>query len=568
MIVAVDLERQKSTGLEVENVGAVTLGVSFLLESVKVNGKDVHHAEAPVYIGRGPYANYSFMGANRAVATFFSPLTGGVFVSSAGGVARALSAAGIDGILIRGRSSQPVAVAVTGDGKNVEVKVLAIDGLEEVFREGGAYALIELLEDEVGKDVPGYHRVGAVGPGAIGTRFGSVVFYEKTMETHDFFGRGGLGSVLAEKNVFGLVMGGSAPDPEVDERILERLKEMDTFKPTEKYRMVVSQGVGGTIYNWFTLKALLPALNWNTIYMSEREREEIYEDYVKPLTEEIRRRFKEGKIRSKTCGEKCVAVCKKMDGKKKVEYEPFTSLGLQIGVFDYERILSLTDLVNAYGLDAIETGDAIALYIDSIDQGINEGKASLVDIDPERNHEFAVDFVERLVKGELPLSEGVARGARSMGLKELAVYVPTREGGLTPPQYWNPGFHVGLPLIGKFMTYYHNDDLDGKAWGRKAGERFMKELNLEDLGICRFHRGWVEKLFDVLGVDDGYLKETVLTIKLLNALRGGYVKPPEGRASDLIKTYFRLFGRDVDPWKWYFEAKEGIDEAVPTLESQ
>ncbi|NPA87023.1 MAG: hypothetical protein GXO00_03370, partial [Candidatus Diapherotrites archaeon] len=447
----------------------------------------------------------------------------------------------------------------------VELRIIEVDGLNELYRENGSFELISFLEDELGDSFSGYYRVGAVGPGGFGTSFGNVVFHERSMETYDFFGRGGLGSVLAHKNLVGFAIGGTAPDPEVDERILQALKEVDMAKATEKYRLVPSEGVGGTIYNWFVLRAMLPALNWNTIYMSEEEREEIYEDYVKPLTEKIRRRFKEGSIRSKTCGEKCIAVCKKMDGKKKVEYEPFTSLGLQPGIFSYELILDLTHRVDALGLDSIEAGNAISLFIDAIDQGIYEGKASLVEIDVEKNYEFAMNFLDKLLIGSYPLSDGVARGARAMELRRLAVYVPTRSGGIVPPQYWNPGFHLDLPLVGKFMTYYHNDRLSAYEWGKKAGQRFMKELLLEDLGICRFHRGWVEELLEKLGISSPYIDETVRTIKLVNLLRRGYVMPPEGRSKDLIRSYYLLFGEETDPFIWYFEAKKGIDEVVPTL---
>ncbi len=563
MIIAVDLNRGKFVELGIENGGAISTGVSLLFDNAETGLWD-----APVYIGRGPYSNYSFMGANRAVAVFFSPLTGGVFVTSAGGVSRALSSAGVDGIYITGRSSHPAVIVLDGDGEGVDAKLFYLNELQELYEEGGSFSLIDFLNDEAGSDFSGYYRVGAVGPAAFGTYFGNVIFYENEMGTFDFFGRGGLGSVLARKNVVGFVIGGTAPEVEVDEKILKLVEETDKAGPTKKYRLVPEEGVGGTIYNWFTLKALLPALNWNTIYMSEREREEIWEDHIKPLTEEIRKRFRGGVIRSKTCGERCVAVCKKMDGGRKVEYEPFTSMGLQTGIFDYEKILSLTHHVDELGLDSIETGNVIALYFDAVDQGVVEGSGSLVNFDPERNYEAALELLERLSRGELPLSEGLARGARQMEIMELAVYVPTKHGGIVPPQYWNPGFHLDLPLFGKFMTNYHNDNLEGREWGRKAGERFLKELLLEDLGICRFHRGWIEKLLESIGITPHYLEDTILAVKLINIVRGGYVKPPEGRAAHLIQTYFRLFGRDVDPWKWYFEAKEGIDEVVPVLKTE
>jgi glyceraldehyde-3-phosphate dehydrogenase (ferredoxin) len=52
--------------------------------------------------------------------------------------------------------------------------------------------------------------------------------------------------------------------------------------------------------------------------------------------------------------------------------------------------------------------------------------------------------------------------------------------------------------MGKYFEYYGADYLDPFELGKMNVERMIKELYSDNSGICRFHRGWVEKIIEKL----------------------------------------------------------------------
>jgi glyceraldehyde-3-phosphate dehydrogenase (ferredoxin) len=51
-----------------------------------------------------------------------------------------------------------------------------------------------------------------------------------------------------------------------------------------------------------------------------------------------------------------------------------------------------------------------------------------------------------------------------------------------------------MTIMGKYYMVYGNDFVPPRKLGRKCADRLKKELILDNLGICRFHRGWAEEL--------------------------------------------------------------------------
>ena len=50
--------------------------------------------------------------------------------------------------------------------------------------------------------------------------------------------------------------------------------------------------------------------------------------------------------------------------------------------------------------------------------------------------------------------------------------------------------------MGKYFSYYDFDFMEPVALGKKNAERMIKELYVDNTGMCRFHRGWGEKLIE------------------------------------------------------------------------
>ena len=68
----------------------------------------------------------------------------------------------------------------------------------------------------------------------------------------------------------------------------------------------------------------------------------IIELFWKPFQEEV---FIKSKLWF-TCGDLCNVACKKVYKGKKVDYEPFHSLGPFIGNYIFEEVLKLADLID------------------------------------------------------------------------------------------------------------------------------------------------------------------------------------------------------------------------------
>ena len=65
---------------------------------------------------------------------------------------------------------------------------------------------------------------------------------------------------------------------------------------------------------------------------------------------------------------------------------------------------------------------------------------------------------------------------------------------MVPNQYWVAGTLVPMAIIGKYYMVYSNEFIPPRELGRRCADRLKKELILDNLGICRFHRGWAEEL--------------------------------------------------------------------------
>ena len=86
--------------------------------------------------------------------------------------------------------------------------------------------------------------------------------------------------------------------------------------------------------NYAKLAGRMLSFNYQSIYMDEDERLAIHKNFV---LDHYLKQFNEETIATKQqkhCGEPCVAVCKKMNGEFKKDYEPYQTMGPLSGIFD------------------------------------------------------------------------------------------------------------------------------------------------------------------------------------------------------------------------------------------
>ena len=423
-------------------------------------------------IGVGLLAGSIFPGSNRLVVTGFSPCWGGFFISSMGGAGLVFDNLGVNMLSLVGRAPSPsVLVLNRRHGEEIDVSVEPVD-TGRVWAEGrtGVYALLDhALHCHAGRfDQP--PRILAVGPASATTDFGSIgsapVDASGRLTFIDTWaGRGGFGSrMFGEHNIAAVVYGGTVVDEDFRDRHVadewfqvryqKRLAAKD-FEATKKYRFDPEFDTGGTFgVNFKTVGGGLLAFNYRSIFLDESARVELHQRLV---ADHYLRQFNEETIATRqqhTCGEPCPAVCKKLQGEFKKDYEPYETMGPQCGIFDQRAAERLNHHADALGFDAISAGGVLSWLLECLHERLLEPAEVGVDglpvfspdgfravEDSARNAELGVALLDAIVTRRFDLAQGARRRARRLArVKGRAVLDPFvhaafgRRGWMVPNQ--------------------------------------------------------------------------------------------------------------------------------------
>ncbi|WFO75076.1 glyceraldehyde-3-phosphate ferredoxin oxidoreductase [Desulfurococcaceae archaeon MEX13E-LK6-19] len=537
----------------IEEVGGpIELGVKLHLEKYETYKKPVYSPDNVVVIGRGVFAGTKLYGVHRFTVVFRSPLTRGLHVASMGGAAYQFNV-NADAMVIVGYSETPLILKVYDEGNGepkVEFHEVDEGLLENIWSgfgdEKGVYALQKWLSERFLDFYKEYNgRSILTGPAAKYTSLGalvSITLNKGVMDrgSEEYAARGGPGSVLYRAHhVAAIVYGGKYNVGEKrPQDLLDTRKINDIFrklagetypfvviKAGTKYRYDEKLKTGGTFGgNYPHLKTLTPMFNWNMIYMPIELRQKFHEIIMKYMWEPFNKQAIETR-EWKTCGEPCPIACKKVrKGKYKTDYEPYEGQGPIIGVFDINEIEKGVEAIDSLGFDAIEVSNVVAWIFDALEKGLlRPDEVGLRDkpcFNPEtytlecskKNIELAVKILHDLAWGRQPLLRLIGeKGLRSaakildilyedrvktVGLKfeDLAVYALFgEEGHITPNFYWTPGMVAPLAVLGRYWTLYKSVFVEPEEYAAKAVDRAIKELFIDNMGLCRFHRGWAEK---------------------------------------------------------------------------
>ncbi len=205
-----------------------------------------------------------------------------------------------------------------------------------------------------------------------------------------------------------------------------------------------------------------------------------------------------------------------MNGEFKKDYEPYQTMGPLSGIFDQRAAEQLNHHADMLGFDGISSGGVIAWlmeclakeYLKPKDLGVKRVpifRAKDFDVVGASLHnaEIGIGLLDAIIdqRGLLDLSQGARKLARRLARthdqKVLDGFLYTayaRKGWMVPNQYWTPGVLSPMTIMGKYYMYYGNEFITPRELGRKNAERMTKELVLDNLGFCRFHRGWAEEM--------------------------------------------------------------------------
>jgi len=554
--------------------GPVDLGLYLSAESGSLN------------IGAGLFAGSIIPGSNRLIVNGFSPCWRGFYISSMGGAGLVFDNLGINMISITGTTRTPSALILKRiHGEEVQLRLEPLD-IDRIWEHEGMYSLQHYIYDTYASEYENDPRILATGPAARSTDIGALasIPIQKGTFTHadTWAGRGGFGSKLfQEHGIAAIIYGGTFIDEDFRnrevadawfrERYEKKLMAKD-LESTTKYRFDPQFDTGGTFgINFKTVGGRLLFFNYRSIYMEEDERLEVHHKFI---LDHYLRQFNEETIQQKnqkTCGEPCSAVCKKLKGEYKKDYEPYQTLGPLSGVFDQRAAEKLNRRADALGFDAISAGGIVSWFMDCMDLDLIRPEEMGLDTKPvfdhknfnvvsdsDHNANIGIGILDAIIqkRGIADISGGARKTARNLARERGKAVLDSflccsfaRRGWMVPNQYWTPGVLSPMAIMGKYYMYYGNDFLPPRELGRRNAERLIQELILDDLGLCRFHRGWGEEMLPEIleylyGMRDAYLERIRMTAGRING-RNSSVLWEGSRNADFVYTFLKR-KRDID----------------------
>lgn len=466
-------------------IGARGLGVKYVFD----NGPEVD-ALGPDNIlcfMNGPATGTNMKMSGRMAVVTKSPLTGTVTDSHHGGWSAArLRWAGFDGLVFKGRAEKPV-YAYIEDGE------VTLHDASEVWGKG-VHDTVEHFRDKYGEDALSVIAIGPAGENLV--RFGSLI-----NEMDRASGRGGTGAVAGSKNLKAVVI--KSP------RNIPMPADLEAFKAADKKAVaaindeanVTAPRKGGlSVYGTNVLMNIASEIGAlptrNSQHTAFVQAGMIAGEWVNDNI----------LVNDPTC-HACPVACKKeveiSDGKyaglqmESTEYESMWALGANCNFSDAKAIAFMIDRCNDYGMDTIESGNALAVAMEATEKGVNpDGAIRWADDDAMVELLRKIAFREGI--GD-DLADGPARAAQKWsapeismsvkgqsipaydprGMKGMGIAYATSNRGACHLRAYTPASELGLiPLV-----------TDPLAWeGKGELTKIFQDLFafMDSMDVCKF----------------------------------------------------------------------------------
>ena len=453
-----------------------------------------------------------------------SPLTGGIKEANAGGLTGTrLGSIGVRGIIIEGAPE---------DSKNWYSILVGKDKCE--ILKTNQYAGIGLYDliGKVWKDYP--TKPGVIGSGIAGQRLLECAgVFGNNIENSDpgrYAGRGGLGAVFGSKRIVAVISdgtGGSRPEAKDQEKFDEArktfVKSLNAHAVTGKLKDDKGESYGGLknygtniLLNILSEAGGLPTRGFTSGRFDKAAK--ISGEAVHDLVDKTKAKFgdkAEGKY-AHACHPGCVMACSNIvpyeeTGKQHVsplEYETAWSLGANLGIGVLHDVAELNRLCNDIGLDTIEAGNTIAMFMEAGIIPFGDGPKAIALLKKA--------YDEDSVEGRL-----VSSGAQTAGKTLGVTRIPSVKGQALPAYDPRPIKGIGVTYATSTMGADHTAGYTIAAEilgikGKVTDPRDLKKAELsqafqattayiDSTGYCLFIA------FCILDDDDGFnaMKTTV-----------------------------------------------------------
>ena len=394
-------------------LGARGVGAYSLFHELKPDTEPLGTDNKLIFL-TGPLEGTLAPGANKITVTFRSPLSGTYSFSLCGGhLAPELKFAGYDGVIVEGKSEQPVYLWI--DNKHVSLRDAShlwgklTHDTEDALR-------AELGDPDV--------RVACIGPaGEKQVRFACI-----QADYHREFGRGGAGAVMGAKNLKAIAIRGTGHVEVADPPALERIAE-DVYAELAAHPKARARRQYGTpeMVEGVNKLGFWATRNFTTGYFEKADR----------LTGT--RLKKELYVGDNSCYA-CTVACGKISPVTKgpfagtaiegAEFETIGLLGANCGVGDPAAIVAATAICDTYGFDTMSAGVVVSFAMEAYERGIiSSTDTGGVDL-RFGNGDALVTMMQQIADreglGDL-LAEGSKRAAEQLGADDLAMHVKGQE---------------------------------------------------------------------------------------------------------------------------------------------
>ncbi|HPD96696.1 MAG TPA: aldehyde ferredoxin oxidoreductase N-terminal domain-containing protein [Synergistales bacterium] len=460
---------------------------------------------APVILAIGPFSAL-YPVATKTVSVFRSPLTGELGESHAGGrLAAALRETGVDAVVIRGASKDPVFLHV--DGHEISLRSA------RTFWGQSSPATDRLLREALEKKG---RKLSLVRIGPAGERLSPMAC--ATVDNSRHFGRLGLGAVLGSKKLKAIAVSGkgsvAVENPksyrDIYHDIYEKVVRSDEMK---KYHDL------GTPANVLTLNAIngLPTRNFSQGF---------FENAQKISGEAFLEEVNVQHMACAHCPCGCIQVAELREQfapshystvRVSYDYELIFAVGTQLSISTPREILRLIVFIEKQGWDCMSMGNTLAWATEAFLSGvIDENNTAGLSLSFGDTSTY-LEVMRRVSEGQgeffRDLEKGTAFCSSKYGGGDFAMHY----GGLEPA-----GYLTGENAVMTWIAGVRHSHLDDNGYGIDQ-KLILGEISMEDqvkmqvreaqwrmvlnsLVICLFARGvydasTISKGLEALGLD-------------------------------------------------------------------
>jgi aldehyde:ferredoxin oxidoreductase len=409
-------------------VGGSGLGAKYLFE-LGIELPSPLNPENPIIFMAGPFAGTRVPMSGRHSVVTRSPLTGIFGESDVGGSwGSKLKKAGLDGIIITGKSEFPVYLWIHNG--RCEIRDASHIWGEDTYK---SHSILR-------SETHGKAEASIIGPA--GENKVAIASIMSDGNHARAAGRCGTGAVMGSKNLKAVVVYGDADVPVFSpERVSELPKRYGSqiVKNTEAFRKYGT--AGGLVV--FEAMGTLPIKNWKFSGRWEESAEKI-----SGIT------MAESVLTGRFYCDQCMVGCGRTikfkqsafpeDDVAGPEYETLAMLGSNCLIDDLQSLCLANELCNRLGLDTISTGGVIAFIFEAFEKGIIDRK-DCNGLDLKWGNVGALLDLIKLIAykkgiGKL-LGEGVKVASEKLGKNSIEFAMHTK--GLELPAHDPRGYNAG-----------------------------------------------------------------------------------------------------------------------------